>query len=57
MDAVLQVFVYAGSPIDCNEGEVNVTIRNDQVQLARIFVQGVPEEQTLVEYTILVTPF
>jgi hypothetical protein len=46
-----------GSPIDCNEGEVNVTIRNDQVQLARIFVQGVPSEQTLVEYTILVTPF
>jgi hypothetical protein len=46
-----------GSPIDCNEGEVNVTVRNDQVQLARIFVQGVPEEQTLVEYTIMVTPF
>ena len=46
-----------GSPIDCNEGEVNVTVRNDQVQLARIFVQGTPESQTLVEYTILVTPF
>lgn len=46
-----------GSPIDCNEGEVNVTVRNDQVQLARIFVQGVPEVQTLVEYTLLVAPF
>lgn len=46
-----------GGPIDCNEGLVNVTIRNDQVQLARIFVQGVPAEQTLVEYTILVMPF
>jgi hypothetical protein len=46
-----------GSPIDCNEGKVNVTIRNDQVQLARIFVQGVPEEQTLVEYTLIVAPF
>ncbi len=46
-----------GSPIDCNEGEVDVTIRNDQEQLARIFVQGVPEVQTLVEYTIVVKPF
>jgi len=46
-----------GGPIDCNEGEFRVTVRNDQVQLARIHVQGVPEEQTLIEYTIVVAPF
>jgi hypothetical protein len=46
-----------GGPIDCNEGEFRVTVRNDQVQLARIHVQGVPQEQTLIEYTIVVAPF
>ncbi|MDH3624972.1 MAG: hypothetical protein OES69_02345 [Myxococcales bacterium] len=46
-----------GPPIDCNEGVSFVTVQNDQVQLARIHVQGVPQEQTLVEYTILVTAF
>ena len=46
-----------GPPIDCNEGEFLVTIRNDQVQLARVYVQGVPEVQTLVEYTLVVAPF
>jgi len=46
-----------GEPVDCNSGELQVTVRNDQVQLARIFVQGVPQEQTLVEYTIVVAPF
>lgn len=46
-----------GGPIDCNEGEFRVTVRNDQVQLARIRVQGVPEEQTLIEYTLVVSPF
>jgi hypothetical protein len=46
-----------GGPIDCNEGEFRVTVRNDQVQLARIHVQGVPEEQTLIEYTLVVAPF
>ncbi len=46
-----------GPPIDCNEGVSFVTVQNDQVQLARIYVQGVPQEQTLVEYTILVAAF
>ena len=46
-----------GGPIDCNEGEFRVTVRNDQVQLARIHVQGTPEVQTLIEYTIVVAPF
>lgn len=46
-----------GPPIDCNEGEFFVTIRNDQVQLARVYVQGVPEVQTMVEYTLVVAPF
>ena len=46
-----------GGPIDCNEGEFRVTVRNDQVQLARIHVQGVPQVQTLIEYTIVVAPF
>lgn len=46
-----------GGPIDCNEGEFQVTVRNDQVQLARIHVQGVPQVQTLIEYTIVVAPF
>lgn len=46
-----------GGPIDCNEGEFRVTVRNDQVQLARIHVQGVPQEQTLIEYTLVVAPF
>jgi hypothetical protein len=46
-----------GGPIDCNEGEFRVTVRNDQVQLARIHVQGVPDVQTLIEYTIVVAPF
>lgn len=46
-----------GPPIDCNEGVSFVTVQNDQVQLARVYVQGLPEEQTLVEYTILVTAF
>lgn len=46
-----------GPPIDCNQGEFRVTVQNDQVQLARIHVQGVPEEQTLIEYTIVVAPF
>jgi hypothetical protein len=47
----------SGGPIDCNEGEFRVTIRNDQVQLARIRMQGVPQEQTLIEYTLVVAPF
>ncbi len=46
-----------GGPIDCNEGPFQVTVRNDQVQLARIHVQGVPQEQTLIEYTLVVAPF
>jgi hypothetical protein len=46
-----------GGPIDCNKGEFGVTVRNDQVQLARIHVQGVPKEQTLIEYTLVVAPF
>jgi hypothetical protein len=46
-----------GGPIDCNQGEFRVTVRNDQVQLARIHVQGVPREQTLIEYTLVVAPF
>ena len=46
-----------GGPIDCNEGEFRVTVRNDQVQRARIHVQGVPEVQTLIECTIVVAPF
>jgi len=46
-----------GGPIDCNEGPFQVTVRNDQVQLARIYVQGVPQEQTLIEYTLVVAPF
>ena len=46
-----------GDPVDCNEGVFQVTVRNDQVQLARIHVQGVPQEQTLIEYTFTVTPF
>ncbi|NOQ84068.1 MAG: hypothetical protein GQ551_08665 [Myxococcales bacterium] len=46
-----------GPPIDCNEGEFFVSIRNDQVQLARVYVQGVPEEQTMIEYTLVVAPF
>ena len=46
-----------GGPIDCNEGPFQVTVRNDQVQLARIHVQGVPQEQTLIEYTLVVSPF
>ena len=46
-----------GGPIDCNEGEFQMTVRNDQVQLARIHVQGVPDVQTLIEYTVVVAPF
>lgn len=46
-----------GGPIDCNEGEFQVTVRNDQVQLARVYVQGVPQVQTLIEYTLVVAPF
>jgi hypothetical protein len=46
-----------GGPFDCNEGVFQVTVRNDQLQLARIHVQGVPQEQTLIEYTFTVTPF
>lgn len=46
-----------GPPIDCNEGEFRVTVQNDQVQLARIYVQGVTNVQTLVEYTLVVAPF
>jgi len=46
-----------GSPVDCNEGVFQVTVRNDQLQLARIYVQGVPQEQTLIEYTFTATPF
>jgi hypothetical protein len=46
-----------GGPFDCNEGPFPVTVRNDQVQLARIHVQGVPQEQTLIEYTFVVSPF
>ncbi len=46
-----------GGTIDCNEGFVPVTIRNDRVQAVRIYVQGVPETQTLIEYTLTVDPF
>lgn len=46
-----------GGPFDCNEGPFPVTVRNDQVQLARIHVQGVPQVQTLIEYTFVVSPF
>ena len=46
-----------GVPVDCNEGTFFVTVQNDQVQLARIYVQGVPQEQTLIEYTFIVTAF
>lgn len=46
-----------GGPIDCDEDFVQMTVRNDQVQLARIHVQGVPEAQTLIEYTLIVAPF
>ena len=46
-----------GGPIDCNEGFVNVTVRNDRVQAVRIYVQGAPETQTLIEYVLTVKPF
>ncbi len=46
-----------GGPFDCNAGPFPVTVRNDQVQLGRIHVQGVPQEQTLIEYTFVVLPF
>lgn len=46
-----------GGPIDCNGGFVNVTIRNDRVQAVRIYTQGAPETQTLIEYTLTVAPF
>ncbi|MDH3656215.1 MAG: hypothetical protein OEN21_18290 [Myxococcales bacterium] len=46
-----------GGPIDCNDGFSNITIRNDRVQAVRIYVQGVPETQTLIEYTLTVDPF
>jgi len=46
-----------GGPIDCNEGFVNVTVRNDRVQAVRIYAQGAPETQTLIEYTLTVAPF
>ena len=46
-----------GGPIDCNEGFVDVTVRNDRVQAVRVYVQGVPETQTLIEYTLTVDPF
>jgi hypothetical protein len=46
-----------GQPIDCNEGFVNVTVINTQVQSVRIYVQGVPETQTLIEYVLTVKPF
>ncbi len=46
-----------GGPIDCNDGFSNITIRNDRVQAVRIYVQGVPETQTLIEYTLTVNPF
>jgi len=43
--------------IDCNDGFSNITVRNDRVQAVRIYVQGVPETQTLIEYTLTVDPF
>ncbi|MGB5364795.1 MAG: hypothetical protein WBM75_00355 [Polyangiales bacterium] len=46
-----------GGPIDCNDGFSDITIRNDRVQAVRIYVQGVPETQTLIEYTLTVDPF
>jgi len=46
-----------GGPIDCNDGFSNITVRNDRVQAVRIYVQGVPETQTLIEYTLTVDPF
>ena len=46
-----------GGPIDCNDGLIPVTVRNDRVQAVRIYVQGVPEEQTLIEYVLTVKPF
>ncbi len=46
-----------GGPIDCNDGFSNITVRYDRVQAVRIYVQGVPETQTLIEYTLTVDPF
>ncbi|NNE17742.1 MAG: hypothetical protein HKN10_04605 [Myxococcales bacterium] len=46
-----------GGPIDCNDGFSDITIQNDQVQAVRIYMQGVPETQTLIEYTLTVAPF
>jgi len=46
-----------GGPIDCNGGFIPVTVRNDRVQAVRIYVQGVPKTQTLIEYTLTVAPF
>jgi hypothetical protein len=34
-----------------------VTVINTQVQSVRIYVQGVPETQTLIEYVLTVKPF
>ncbi len=44
-------------PIDCNEGLFQVTVDNTQKQLARVYLQGLPQEQTLIEYTLMVYPF
>jgi hypothetical protein len=46
-----------GGPIDCNEGFVNVTVLNNRTQAVRIYTQGAPETQTLIEYTLTVAPF
>ena len=46
-----------GGPIDCNDGLIPVTVRNDRVQAVRIYMQGVPKTQTLIEYTLTVAPF
>ena len=49
--------VATGGPIDCNEDFAQMTVRNDQVQLARIHFALTPEEQTLIEYTLIVEAF
>ncbi|MFW2387917.1 MAG: hypothetical protein ACN4G0_06255 [Polyangiales bacterium] len=46
-----------GGPIDCNDGFIPVTVRNDRDQAVRIYVAGEPDTQTLIEYVLTVAPF
>jgi hypothetical protein len=46
-----------GGPIDCNDGFVPVTVRNDRDQAVRIYVAGEPDTQTLIEYVLTVAAF